>query len=350
MIPIVKATFIEEQNDKEKFSKELVHNLFDHIFPDNHQDKNNSNETDLQVTNSIIIEKLQLCTMFVHYSSSKIEDYKKNVLKFTYSHCQSTNYIIAQCSFSLSAHFISKFDVPEKILLKIYSTLLHSYKCFNKSLVNASIDKIIHVLNKNHGEKDSIPSWISKTKKVLHEEANTNAQLMHILSIIQRHSDGFYPYRKYFVLKIVTSLSKISSGSLIENKKFAIQLANLLLEWDETAIKSKYEQLYTVCIDLLKALSGVLSGKKLNKEFLKAAEDTVLNLSIENKNDIENEIGMNQEEFDNNDYVSLDYKKIKRYLKGLHKKKYFEVIPFLLQALKWVCNSIFLLNYYYIFL
>ena len=72
------------------------------------------------------------------------------------------------------------------------------------------------------------------TKKVIVEEGYLVPQLIHICQLIVNHPQLFYPYHTYFISHIVYSLSKIGipSNTPIENKKLAIDLAQLILNWE----------------------------------------------------------------------------------------------------------------------
>ena len=46
-------------------------------------------------------------------------------------------------------------------------------------------------------------------------------------------------------------------------------------------VQEKYRELYGLSGDLLKAISGVMKGKKLNKQFLAVVQDNLSSLHID---------------------------------------------------------------------
>lgn len=46
-------------------------------------------------------------------------------------------------------------------------------------------------------------------------------------------------------------------------------------------IQNKYRELYGLSADLIRALEGVMKGKKLNKQFLNVVEDSLGSLQLE---------------------------------------------------------------------
>ncbi|KAG2378956.1 hypothetical protein C9374_007594 [Naegleria lovaniensis] len=97
-------------------------------------------------------------------------------------------------------------------------------------------------------------------------------------------------------------------------------------------IQTKYRELFGLSTDLIRALEGVMSGKKLNKQFLNVIEDSLGSLQLESI--LPSMIPRNEENSNDNaiPFVSLDYAKLKHFFL---KESNSAVIPYVLQALRW---------------
>jgi hypothetical protein len=103
-------------------------------------------------------------------------------------------------------------------------------------------------------------------------------------------------------------------------------------------VQERYKELYAISSDLLRALGGVIKGKKLNIEFLRCAKEkidmlnyetllpTTASISVENSNSTNNNVPM---------YATLDYKKLKKALTMGDTDQ----VPYILQALRWVRST-----------
>ncbi|EFC47185.1 predicted protein [Naegleria gruberi] len=96
-------------------------------------------------------------------------------------------------------------------------------------------------------------------------------------------------------------------------------------------VQEKYRELYGLSGDLLKAISGVMKGKKLNKQFLAVVQDNLSSLHIDEI--LPSMIPRNDHIEDHSaTFVSLDYQKLKLFLL---KETNNPMIPYVLQALRW---------------
>ncbi|KAL9657302.1 hypothetical protein ABK040_011522 [Willaertia magna] len=231
VIPIVKGT--AERN--QLLSNRVVNVLFDELY-------HTTPIALVKVSNerekySLKVEMLQLATMFVKYFPNQITD-KRSFFKFAYENCNVDDATTNQCAFVLAAHFIRKFGLPDKkVLLQIYGKFLKAYKSDSKSLVRQALDIIVQPVKEIEpvDGKNKYPQWIRFTKKTLMEDVMSLPQLVHIWNMFIRHPDAFYESRDYFVPKMITSLSKIGypSNSSMEYKKLSLQLAELIISWEQ---------------------------------------------------------------------------------------------------------------------
>ncbi|KAG2374407.1 hypothetical protein C9374_010691 [Naegleria lovaniensis] len=195
---------------------------------------------------SINTDLLQLLTLFVRYLPSTQLDVlkkEKNIFKFCYDNCCKDDITAAQCAFVLFAHLMSKLDLPPKLIQPVYIAFLKDCKKDSKSLVLPALDMVMQPVKKAElasEPKGKFPQWIRSTKQTLLEDVPSTHQLANIWTIFIRHADSFYDSRECFVYKMINALSKIGYSSInLENKKLYIQLADVIISWEERAARKK---------------------------------------------------------------------------------------------------------------
>jgi transformation/transcription domain-associated protein len=72
-------------------------------------------------------------------------------------------------------------------------------------------------------------------KKTLLEESHSHHNLIQLLQLLVRHPGVFYSSRGQFMSQMVNSLSRLGmpQNSTWENRKLAVDLAALLVTWEE---------------------------------------------------------------------------------------------------------------------
>lgn len=194
---------------------------------------------------SINTDLLQLLTLFVRFLPSTQLDVlkkEKNIFKFCYDNCCKDDITAAQCAFVLFAHLMSKLDLPPKLIQPVYIAFLKDCKKDSKSLVLPALDMVMQPVKKAElaNEPKKFPQWIRSTKQTLLDDMPSTHQLANIWTIFIRHADSFYDSRECFVYKMINALSKIGYSSInLENKKLYIQLADVIISWEERAAKKR---------------------------------------------------------------------------------------------------------------
>lgn len=124
------------------------------------------------------------------------------------------------------------YETPSKIILQIYCQLLKAHQQEARSLVREGLNTLLPVLDKKLPPEDR--TWITLVKKVMLEEGYSLPQLTHILQLIVRHPDLFYPYCHQFISTMINSLHRIGliPNASSENKNLTLAVVELILQWD----------------------------------------------------------------------------------------------------------------------
>ncbi len=172
--------------------------------------------------------------------SSELVEHRKELIKFAWNHLKSEDTTTRQCAYVLVCRFIEAYETPPKIILQVYVALLRAFQPEARSLVKQALDILTPALQKRlpAGNDVKFPTWVKWTKKIILEEGHSLPQLIHILQLIVRHPQLFYPSRGQFVPHMVNSLARIGllPNSPNENRKLAVDLAELIINWEKQRV------------------------------------------------------------------------------------------------------------------
>jgi len=185
------------------------------------------------------IELVQLATLLIKHMSNELSDHRKELIKFAWNHLKSEDTNTRQWAYLLVCRFIEAFDTPPKIILQIYIGLLRASQPESRSLVKQALDILTPTLQKRLGSSDvRYPNWLRWTKKLLIEEGHSLPQLVHMLQLIVRHPQLFYPSRAHFVPQMVNAFARIGllPNSPHENRKLAVDMAEIVINWEKQRI------------------------------------------------------------------------------------------------------------------
>lgn len=205
------------------------------------------------------VELLQMSTLVLEHSADLLaaeSTTKMDAIKFGWSFLPLEDVTVKHAAYLLISRFLQRFESPLKITGQVYVGLLRLPPNDGRGLVRRALDILVPALPERVPSTDSTspPLWVKWTKRTLLDEGHYALQLCTILQLIVRYADLFYPSRDLFVPHMVTSLAKLgfASGSTAETKKLAIQMVDLLLQWDtpprdgETPRKRPKTESYTM--------------------------------------------------------------------------------------------------------
>ena len=191
------------------------------------------------------IELLKLATLLVQYIPTKVVHHRKELIKFAWNHLKSEDTTTKHCSYVLVCRFIEAYETPPKIVLQVFVPLLRAHQSEAKHLVKEALDILMPTLNARLSESNTgaFPTWTHCTRKIIIEDGHSLPQLIHVMHLLVRHPKLFYPTRAQFIPQIVSSLARIGAlqSTILENRKLAIDLVELIINWEKTAIQKSQE-------------------------------------------------------------------------------------------------------------
>ena len=193
-------------------------------------------EVSAKYTEEIRIKLLQLSTVLIKHSPSKMVHFRKELIKFGWNHLKRDGQESKLWAFVNVCHFLSAFQAPEKIILQVFVALLRNFQAEGKHLVREALDILTPALPARLQESGQAryAIWIRYTKKILVEEGHSNPHLIHIWNLLVRHARQFYSSRAQFVPHLVYSLSRLGlpQNSPLDNRKLSIDLVSVVLGWE----------------------------------------------------------------------------------------------------------------------
>lgn len=236
---ILVAITRKESNDTNALDSKMMEQLDSKIWTHLSSDVN---EEDQYAEDSLKIELLQLTAMIVQYAPSLLTDIRKDIIKFGWHYLRLEDATCKQAAYVLIARFITAFETPSKIVIQIYAALLRAHLSEARALVKQGLDIIAPVLPKRVplSGNERVPTWVRLTRKVVVEDTHSISQMVNVYQLLVRQPVLFYDYREHFLPQIVNALPKLGllQNATPENKLLTVELAELLLKWEQTRLKN----------------------------------------------------------------------------------------------------------------
>ncbi|CAH8511956.1 unnamed protein product, partial [Dicrocoelium dendriticum] len=129
----------------------------------------------------------------------------------------------------LLAHIIAKFPVAQTMAVQVFQCLAKGTHTETKKIVNPALDVLI-------------PAWIrtpedqkllaSVTRKIMLEDHGIQS-CIHLLGIVVRHADLYYPVRYQLLPHILVIISRLSTQQLpVEQRRLALDMIDAAARWD----------------------------------------------------------------------------------------------------------------------
>lgn len=182
------------------------------------------------------VELMQLTSLMVEHYPDVVSDWKKEIIKFNWNNISLEDTITKQVAYVSIAYCIKNFEIPAKLVMPVFVALLKANQNEVKSLVRQSLDLVAPKLNERLGTDSE---WLSWTRRVLSEHGYVVTQVLNVYQLIVQHSDLFYASRDQFIPNIITAMGKLTvlNNSMTENQMLAMQLAELILNWEARSKK-----------------------------------------------------------------------------------------------------------------
>ena len=225
--PIIVAAYWEGADKKPLLDAELIGRVADTIW------------RGPAVTDDMLrVELLQFSTHILEHGSDLLaaQPTKLDAIKFGWASLSADDVTVKHMAYVFIARFLAAFESPVKIIGQVYIGLLRAHIGEGRALVRKALDILVPALPTRVPCNDAqTPLWVKWTRRTLLDEAYNVAQLGSILQLIARYPDLFHESRELFVPHIVSALSKLglSASTGVESKRLAVDLADLLVQWDK---------------------------------------------------------------------------------------------------------------------
>lgn len=132
----------------------------------------------------------------------------------------------------LLAHIIAKFAIHKKIVLQVFHSLLKAHAVEARGVVRQALEILTPAMPARMDDGNTmLTHW---TKKMIVEEGHTLAQLVHMLQLLYRHHQLYYPVRHHLVAHVVSSVQRLgfTANAQMEHKKLSVDLAEVIIKWE----------------------------------------------------------------------------------------------------------------------
>ncbi|VDD83203.1 unnamed protein product [Mesocestoides corti] len=185
----------------------------------------------------------QLASLFVYYAPEYVQDstvktqsYRLRAITAFAWPCVTSNLNVVDLQekytgLQVLAHLIARFNqIMGKATLQVFHCLAKGTHTEVKKIVNPALDILL-------------PAWVTgpeeqkvlaaSTRKILTEDHGTQS-CIHLLSLIVRHADLFYPVRQSILNLIIIVISRLSSQQLpIDQRRLILDVIEVIVRWDQ---------------------------------------------------------------------------------------------------------------------
>ncbi|KAF5398156.1 hypothetical protein PHET_08523 [Paragonimus heterotremus] len=175
----------------------------------------------------------------------------------------------------LLAHLIAKFESVRPVAAQVFHCLAKGAHTETKKIVNPALDILI-------------PAWIctpddhkllaATTRKIMLEDHGIQS-CVHILGIVVRHADLYYPVRHQLLPHIIVIISRLSAQQLpIEQRRLALDMIETAARWDHRCRQT----LTDVDVTVTDEVSATESNRPTDPGMMldKPQRDQLLNLMV----------------------------------------------------------------------
>ncbi|KAI5293215.1 hypothetical protein KEM52_005736, partial [Ascosphaera acerosa] len=189
---------------------------------------------------NLCMEILQFTTILLKYHHDLLQEFRRDIIKFSWSFVRMEDIITKSAGYVLVAYFIVFYETPPKLVLQIYGTLLKAQQNESMSLVLQALDVLGPSLPKralSHGGQSQ--PWLRWPRRGLAETNGNSSQVMCILQFLLKHPNLFYPIREEYATIIISYLPKIAGPqtALADTRRLALSLIGLIWHWEKRRVR-----------------------------------------------------------------------------------------------------------------
>ncbi|EGV61555.1 hypothetical protein CANTEDRAFT_131106 [Yamadazyma tenuis ATCC 10573] len=179
---------------------------------------------------------LEATAILIKWGSHHISEYRKDIIKFSWNYIKLEDNITKQVAYVTTSYFISAYETPSKLATQVFVALLRTHQTDSRHLVKQALDILAPVMPERV-EGDTSLSWLKWPRRVISEDGFNVTQVLNVYQFIVQHPDIFFVAREHFISNIITAMGKLTilANPAVENQVLAIELAELILNWEEKA-------------------------------------------------------------------------------------------------------------------
>lgn len=184
-------------------------------------------------------ELLRLSSIFIKWAPKEIANIKKDVMKFNWKFIKLEDTLIKQATYLVASFFLKEYDFPLDFIMQVFVALLRSPQSEARHLVSQSLDILTPVIDERTKSSDIPNEWANWVKRVMFE--NTSSQNNTICQFLCNNYRIYFKSRELFIPTIIHHINKIAfvPNSSPDNQVLAVDLASLILKWEDMASEEK---------------------------------------------------------------------------------------------------------------
>lgn len=184
---------------------------------------------------------LESTSILLKWVPDKLSKYKKEIVKFSWNYIKLEDNITKQVAYVTTSYFIAAYETPAKLATQVFVALLRAHQTDSRHLVRQALDILAPVMSVRIVDNDHPNSWLKWPRRVLSEDGFNVTQVLNVYQFIVQHPDLFFVAREHFISNIITAMGKLTilANAALENQILAIDLAELILNWENKASELK---------------------------------------------------------------------------------------------------------------
>lgn len=196
------------------------------------------------------IALLQFACLLVERASAHIHSNKKEDIRqlttFGYSSLlHSKNYWDPTAIYNghlLLSHIIARLANKkswQEVVFKVFHSLLKAHAIEARHIVRQTLEVFMPMMPLKLNESNV--SLINLTKSVIIKDGYAILQLYHVFQVIIRHHTIYYPVRHQLIQNMINSMQRLESSNSVDYRKLAIDIAEVIINWELRRIKETSE-------------------------------------------------------------------------------------------------------------
>lgn len=188
---------------------------------------------------------LETTSILLKWAPEELSKYRKEIIKFSWNYIKLEDNITKLVAYVATSYFIAAYDTPSKLATQVFVALLRTHQNDSRHLVRQALDILAPVMSIRLIENEAPNSWLKWPRRVLSEDGFNVTQVLNVYQFINHNPDLFFPAREHFISNIITAMGKLTilANAALENQVLAIDLAELILSWENRVNAMKKEKL-----------------------------------------------------------------------------------------------------------